>query len=156
MFFQISSVLAEYAFLFLLIYSLTLLSFTCRCNIVEAHSSNNLSSFGKSMLGGFCPRYVPDLVLQGLPSDVGLQERLLEDLNHAVQVGACFLYNHYTNALFTFHFLDVVQGVLINYFKYSKPSNIACSNIVDFYQSWATYFVPISLSRYLILANRGF
>uniref|UniRef100_A0A8C4Q0V6 Folliculin interacting protein 1 n=1 Tax=Eptatretus burgeri TaxID=7764 RepID=A0A8C4Q0V6_EPTBU len=56
-----------------------------RCNIVEAHSSNNLSSFGKSLLGGFCPRYVPDLVLQGLPSDVGLQERLLEDLNHAVQ-----------------------------------------------------------------------
>uniref|UniRef100_UPI00358F96C9 folliculin-interacting protein 1-like isoform X2 n=1 Tax=Myxine glutinosa TaxID=7769 RepID=UPI00358F96C9 len=56
-----------------------------RCNIVEAHSSNNLSSFGKSMFGGFCPRYVPDLVLQGIPSDVGLQERLLEDLNHAVQ-----------------------------------------------------------------------
>ncbi|KYO46264.1 hypothetical protein Y1Q_0021796 [Alligator mississippiensis] len=47
-------------------------------------SSQSVKNFGRSLLGGYCPTYMPDLVLHGISSDEKLRQCLLADLLHAV------------------------------------------------------------------------
>ncbi|XP_074085147.1 folliculin-interacting protein 2 isoform X2 [Macrotis lagotis] len=47
-------------------------------------SNQNVKNFGRSLLGGYCPMYMPDLVLHGTSNDEKLKQCLLADLIHAV------------------------------------------------------------------------
>ncbi|XP_071599155.1 folliculin-interacting protein 2 isoform X4 [Heliangelus exortis] len=47
-------------------------------------SSQCVKNFGRSLLGGYCHTYVPDLVLHGINSDEKLKQCLLADLFHAM------------------------------------------------------------------------
>ncbi|XP_070595379.1 folliculin-interacting protein 1 isoform X2 [Erythrolamprus reginae] len=54
--------------------------------LIEVNSVQpNIANFGRSLLGGYCPSYVPDFVLQGLGNDEKLRHCLMSDLSHAVQ-----------------------------------------------------------------------
>ncbi|KAM9729343.1 folliculin-interacting protein 1 isoform 2-T2 [Menidia menidia] len=53
--------------------------------LVENYSKPNIANFGRSLFGGYCPTYVPDFVLHGMPSDEKLRQSLTTELNHAVQ-----------------------------------------------------------------------
>ncbi|KAJ8408765.1 hypothetical protein AAFF_G00245830 [Aldrovandia affinis] len=53
--------------------------------LVENYSKPSIANFGRSLFGGYCPTYVPDFVLHGMPSDERLRQCLLSDLAHAVQ-----------------------------------------------------------------------
>lgn len=47
-------------------------------------SQTNESNFGRSLFGGYCPTYLPDLVLHGTRSDEKLKQTLMADLLHTV------------------------------------------------------------------------
>ncbi|XP_032659343.1 folliculin-interacting protein 2 isoform X2 [Chelonoidis abingdonii] len=47
-------------------------------------SSPSVKNFGRSLLGGYCPTYMPDLVLHGISNDEKLKQWLPADLLHAV------------------------------------------------------------------------
>ncbi|NWW16259.1 FNIP2 protein, partial [Falcunculus frontatus] len=47
-------------------------------------SSQCVKNFGRSLLGGYCHTYVPDLVLHGINNDEKLKQCLLADLLHAM------------------------------------------------------------------------
>ncbi|XP_029472863.1 folliculin-interacting protein 2 isoform X4 [Rhinatrema bivittatum] len=47
-------------------------------------SSPSMKNFGKSLFGGYCATYMPDLVLHGTSNDEQLKQCLLADLVHAV------------------------------------------------------------------------
>ncbi|XP_066517441.1 folliculin-interacting protein 2 isoform X2 [Hoplias malabaricus] len=49
---------------------------------MESHSSVN--HFGRSLLGGYCPQYMPDFALHGIYSDQRLKQCLMADLEHTV------------------------------------------------------------------------
>ncbi|NWU97437.1 FNIP2 protein, partial [Upupa epops] len=58
-------------------------------NKTRTEESNTISSqcvknFGRSLLGGYCHTYVPDLVLHGISNDEKLKQCLLADLLHAM------------------------------------------------------------------------
>ncbi|XP_061926125.1 folliculin-interacting protein 1 isoform X1 [Entelurus aequoreus] len=53
--------------------------------LVENYSKPTIANFGRSLFGGYCPTYVPDFVLHGMPSDDKLRQNLIAELNHAVQ-----------------------------------------------------------------------
>ncbi|XP_069009653.1 folliculin-interacting protein 1 isoform X1 [Embiotoca jacksoni] len=53
--------------------------------LVENFSKPSIANFGRSLFGGYCPTYVPDFVLHGLPSDEKLRQSLMTELTHAVQ-----------------------------------------------------------------------
>ncbi|XP_014327903.1 folliculin-interacting protein 1 isoform X1 [Xiphophorus maculatus] len=53
--------------------------------LVENYSKPTIANFGRSLFGGYCPTYVPDFVLHGVPSDEKLRQSLMSELNHAVQ-----------------------------------------------------------------------
>ncbi|XP_053297991.1 folliculin-interacting protein 1 isoform X1 [Pleuronectes platessa] len=53
--------------------------------LVENFSKPSIANFGRSLFGGYCPTYVPDFVLHGLPSDEKLRQCLTAELTHAVQ-----------------------------------------------------------------------
>ncbi|XP_059207451.1 folliculin-interacting protein 1 [Centropristis striata] len=53
--------------------------------LVENYSKPTIANFGRSLFGGYCPTYVPDFVLHGLPSDEKLRQSLMAELTHAVQ-----------------------------------------------------------------------
>lgn len=53
--------------------------------LVETYSKPSIANFGRSLFGGYCPTYVPDFVLHGLPSDDKLRQSLMGELTHAVQ-----------------------------------------------------------------------
>ncbi|KAL7989170.1 hypothetical protein Chor_011836 [Crotalus horridus] len=54
--------------------------------LIEVNSVQpSIANFGRSLLGGYCPSYVPDFVLQGLGNDEKLRHCLMSDLSHAVQ-----------------------------------------------------------------------
>lgn len=57
-----------------------------RSKLVENFSKPSIANFGRSLFGGYCPTYVPDFVLHGLPSDDKLRQSLMAELTHAVQV----------------------------------------------------------------------
>uniref|UniRef100_A0A8C3YLE0 Folliculin interacting protein 2 n=1 Tax=Catagonus wagneri TaxID=51154 RepID=A0A8C3YLE0_9CETA len=48
-------------------------------------SNPNVRNFGRSLLAGYCPTYVPDLVLHGTSSDEKLKQCLAADLVHTVR-----------------------------------------------------------------------
>uniref|UniRef100_A0A8D0B358 Folliculin interacting protein 2 n=1 Tax=Salvator merianae TaxID=96440 RepID=A0A8D0B358_SALMN len=52
-----------------------------RYNTISNHS---MKHFGRSLLGGYCTLYVPDLVLHGVSNDEQLKQYLAAELNHAV------------------------------------------------------------------------
>lgn len=58
--------------------------FCFRSNII---SNPSVKNFGRSLLGGYCPTYMPDLVLHGISNDEKLKQWLSADLLHAVHVG---------------------------------------------------------------------
>ncbi|NXO72746.1 FNIP2 protein, partial [Phainopepla nitens] len=63
-------------------HSLTCFVFLCfRSNTI---SSQCVKNFGRSLLGGYCHTYIPDLVLHGVNNDEKLKQCLLADLLHAV------------------------------------------------------------------------
>ncbi|XP_020956958.1 folliculin-interacting protein 2 isoform X1 [Sus scrofa] len=47
-------------------------------------SNPNVRNFGRSLLAGYCPTYMPDLVLHGTSSDEKLKQCLAADLVHTV------------------------------------------------------------------------
>ncbi|XP_030649617.1 folliculin-interacting protein 1 [Chanos chanos] len=51
----------------------------------ENYSKPSIANFGRSLFGSYCPTYVPDFVLHGIPSDDKLRECLTSDLAHTVQ-----------------------------------------------------------------------
>ncbi|KAM8763856.1 folliculin-interacting protein 2 isoform 3-T3 [Rhynchonycteris naso] len=50
----------------------------------QSISNPNIRNFGRSLLAGYCPTYMPDLVLHGTSSDEKLKQCLLADLVHTV------------------------------------------------------------------------
>ncbi|KAL2781051.1 folliculin-interacting protein 2 isoform 2 [Daubentonia madagascariensis] len=50
----------------------------------QSISTQNVRNFGRSLLAGYCPTYMPDLVLHGTGSDEKLKQCLLADLVHTV------------------------------------------------------------------------
>ncbi|XP_073727124.1 folliculin-interacting protein 1 isoform X1 [Misgurnus anguillicaudatus] len=53
--------------------------------LVENYSKPSIANFGRSLFGGYCPSYVPDFVLHGIPNDEKLKQNIMSDLAHAVQ-----------------------------------------------------------------------
>ncbi|XP_037543795.1 folliculin-interacting protein 1 [Nematolebias whitei] len=53
--------------------------------LVENYSKPSIANFGLSLFGGYCPTYVPDFVLHGIPCDEKLRQSLMTELSHAVQ-----------------------------------------------------------------------
>ncbi|XP_051559649.1 folliculin-interacting protein 2-like isoform X2 [Myxocyprinus asiaticus] len=51
------------------------------CQVESRASVNN---FGRSLLGGYCPQYMPDFALHGISSDLRLKQCLMSDLEHTV------------------------------------------------------------------------
>ncbi|XP_075399757.1 folliculin-interacting protein 2 isoform X2 [Tenrec ecaudatus] len=47
-------------------------------------SHQNVRNFGRSLLAGYCPTYMPDLVLHGTSNDEKLKQWLMADLVHTV------------------------------------------------------------------------
>ncbi|KAM6440865.1 folliculin-interacting protein 2 isoform 2-T2 [Liasis olivaceus] len=47
-------------------------------------SSRSMIHFGRSLFGGYCTSYMPDLVLHGISSDEQLKQHLSAELNHAI------------------------------------------------------------------------
>ncbi|XP_016055820.1 PREDICTED: folliculin-interacting protein 2 [Miniopterus natalensis] len=50
----------------------------------QSISNPNVRNFGRSLLAGYCPTYMPDLVLHGTSSDEKLRQCLMSDLVHTV------------------------------------------------------------------------
>ncbi|XP_045686958.1 folliculin-interacting protein 2 isoform X2 [Phyllostomus hastatus] len=50
----------------------------------QSISNPNVRNFGRSLLAGYCPTYMPDLVLHGTGSDEKLKQCLVADLVHTV------------------------------------------------------------------------
>ncbi|NWI40769.1 FNIP2 protein, partial [Picathartes gymnocephalus] len=59
---------------------------TDRAGLVKSNtiSSQCVKNFGRSLLGGYCHTYIPDLVLHGINNDEKLKQCLLADLLHAM------------------------------------------------------------------------
>ncbi|XP_051560184.1 folliculin-interacting protein 2-like isoform X2 [Myxocyprinus asiaticus] len=50
----------------------------------QVESRASVNHFGHSLLGGYCPQYMPDFVLHGISSDLRLKQCLMADLEHTV------------------------------------------------------------------------
>ncbi|XP_044080680.1 folliculin-interacting protein 2 isoform X3 [Neovison vison] len=50
----------------------------------QSISNPNVRNFGRSLLAGYCPTYMPDLVLHGTSSDEKMKQCLVADLVHTV------------------------------------------------------------------------
>uniref|UniRef100_A0A9J7YTZ4 Folliculin interacting protein 2 n=1 Tax=Cyprinus carpio carpio TaxID=630221 RepID=A0A9J7YTZ4_CYPCA len=50
----------------------------------QAESRASVNHFGRSLLGGYCPQYMPDFALHGISSDLSLKQCLMSDLEHTV------------------------------------------------------------------------
>ncbi|NXO81841.1 FNIP2 protein, partial [Sitta europaea] len=59
---------------------------TDRAGLIKSNtiSSQCVKNFGRSLLGGYCHTYIPDLVLHGINNDEKLKQCLLADLLHAM------------------------------------------------------------------------
>lgn len=62
-----------------------MLKYQC-CFRSQSISNPNVRNFGRSLLAGYCPSYMPDLVLHGTSSDEKLRQCLVADLLHTVHV----------------------------------------------------------------------
>ncbi|CAL1572906.1 unnamed protein product [Knipowitschia caucasica] len=56
-----------------------------RSQLTDTYSKPTVANFGRSLFGGYCPTYVPDFVLHGIPTDDKLRQGLSAELSHAVQ-----------------------------------------------------------------------
>ncbi|KAK2827455.1 hypothetical protein Q7C36_018381 [Tachysurus vachellii] len=56
-----------------------------RAKLAENFSKSSIANFGRSLFGSYCPAYVPDFVLHGIPNDDKLRQSLMSDLANAVQ-----------------------------------------------------------------------
>lgn len=52
----------------------------------QVESRASVNHFGRSLLGGYCPQYMPDFALHGISSDLRLKQCLMADLEHTVLV----------------------------------------------------------------------
>uniref|UniRef100_A0A9J8C5S1 Folliculin interacting protein 2 n=1 Tax=Cyprinus carpio carpio TaxID=630221 RepID=A0A9J8C5S1_CYPCA len=52
--------------------------------LYQAESRASVNHFGRSLLGGYCPQYMPDFALHGISSDLSLKQCLMSDLEHTV------------------------------------------------------------------------
>ncbi|XP_031415985.1 folliculin-interacting protein 2 isoform X2 [Clupea harengus] len=50
----------------------------------EMSRKPSVNHFGRSLMGGYCPQYMPDFVLHGISSDQRLKQCLMADLEHTV------------------------------------------------------------------------
>ncbi|XP_048053518.1 folliculin-interacting protein 2 isoform X3 [Megalobrama amblycephala] len=50
----------------------------------QVESRASVNHFGRSLLGGYCPQYMPDFALHGISSDLRLKQCLMADLEHTV------------------------------------------------------------------------
>ncbi|XP_051745471.1 folliculin-interacting protein 2 isoform X2 [Ctenopharyngodon idella] len=50
----------------------------------QVESRASVNHFGRSLLGGYCPQYMPDFALHGVSSDLRLKQCLMADLEHTV------------------------------------------------------------------------
>ncbi|XP_016136207.1 folliculin-interacting protein 2 [Sinocyclocheilus grahami] len=50
----------------------------------QVESRASVNHFGHSLLGGYCPQYMPDFALHGISSDLRLKQCLMADLEHTV------------------------------------------------------------------------
>ncbi|XP_077060576.1 folliculin-interacting protein 2 isoform X4 [Siphateles boraxobius] len=50
----------------------------------QVESRASINNFGHSLLGGYCPQYMPDFALHGISSDLRLKQCLMADLEHTV------------------------------------------------------------------------
>ncbi|XP_022522276.2 folliculin-interacting protein 2 isoform X4 [Astyanax mexicanus] len=50
----------------------------------QTESRASVNHFGRSLLGGYCPQYMPDFALHGISSDQRLKQCLMTDLEHTV------------------------------------------------------------------------
>ncbi|KAI4895447.1 hypothetical protein NFI96_000508 [Prochilodus magdalenae] len=50
----------------------------------QTESRPSVNHFGRSLLGGYCPQYMPDFALHGISSDQRLKQCLMADLEHTV------------------------------------------------------------------------
>ncbi|XP_043092211.1 folliculin-interacting protein 2 isoform X3 [Puntigrus tetrazona] len=50
----------------------------------QAESRASVNHFGRSLLGGYCPQYMPDFALHGISSDLRLKQCLMSDLEHTI------------------------------------------------------------------------
>ncbi|XP_051983281.1 folliculin-interacting protein 2-like isoform X3 [Xyrauchen texanus] len=50
----------------------------------QVESRASVNHFGRSLLGGYCPQYMPDFALHGISSDLRLKQCLMSDLEHTV------------------------------------------------------------------------
>ncbi|KAM9678749.1 folliculin-interacting protein 2 isoform 4-T4 [Trichechus inunguis] len=50
----------------------------------QSFSNQSVRNFGRSLLAGYCPTYMPDLVLHGTSNDEKLKQCLMADLLHTV------------------------------------------------------------------------
>ncbi|TTU76953.1 Folliculin-interacting protein 1 [Bagarius yarrelli] len=53
--------------------------------LAENFCKSNIANFGSSLFGSYCPTYVPDFALHGIPNDTKLRQGLGSYLAHAVQ-----------------------------------------------------------------------
>lgn len=92
-----------------------------RSKLVENYSKPTIANFGRSLFGGYCPTYVPDFVLHGMPSDEKLRQSLMAELSHAVQVRARANIAHIKHCFFFVLFCTIVsqriwQSIFIDQF----------------------------------------
>ncbi|XP_042631016.1 folliculin-interacting protein 2-like isoform X6 [Cyprinus carpio] len=50
----------------------------------QVQTRASVNHFGRSLLGGYCPQYMPDFALHGISSDHRLKQCLMADLEHTV------------------------------------------------------------------------
>lgn len=78
-----------------------------RAKLAENYSKSSIANFGRSLFGSYCPTYVPDFVLHGIPNDSKLRQSLGSDLAHAVQVN---MNETILNKLFYFGYYKIIAG----------------------------------------------
>lgn len=84
---------------------------------MENYSKPSVANFGRSLFGGYCPTYVPDFVLHGIPSDDKLRQSLMAELTHAVQVKDTAAHlKSFTNAIFSSSSLFTCLLLLLSFF----------------------------------------
>lgn len=98
---------------------------------MENYSKPSVANFGRSLFGGYCPSYVPDFVLHGMPSDEKLRQSLMAELTHAVQVRDRSVWTYFFKGAIHFQLSVMISYVLlaviqsdISFFLYHGMENI--------------------------------
>lgn len=78
--------------------------FTSSCDMEIRPDVNH---FGRSLLGGYSPQYMPDFVLHGVTSDQRLKQCLMADLEHTVLVSTDRTEQHIRKRVYPPPFVDL-------------------------------------------------